>query len=46
MIKKPFGNYAAVASAIGRSGSTVAKYIKMKEIPDIVKLTFEEMVRR
>ncbi len=38
------GNYAAVGRKIGRSGSTVAKYIKMKGTPDIVKHTFKEMV--
>ena len=37
------GNYAAVGRKIGRSGSTVAKYIKMKGTPDIVKHTFKEM---
>lgn len=40
------GNYAAVGRKIGRSGSTVAKYIKMKGTPDIVKHTFKEIVRR
>ena len=39
------GNYAAVGRKIGRSGSTVAKYIKMKRTPDIVKHTFKEIVR-
>ena len=39
------GNYAAVGRKIGRSGSTVAKYIKMKGTPDIVKHTFKEIVR-
>ena len=38
------GNYAAVGRKIGRSGSTVAKYIKMKGTPDILKHTFKEMV--
>lgn len=35
----------AVGRKIGRSGSTVAKYIKMKGTPDIVKHTFKEIVR-
>lgn len=39
------GNYAAVGRKIGRSCSTVAKYIKMKGTPDIVKHTFKEIVR-
>ena len=39
------GNYAAVGRKLGRSGSTVAKYIKMNGTPDIVKHTFKEIVR-
>ena len=39
------GNYAAVGRQIGRSGTTVAKHIKMKGIPQIVKHTFSEVVR-
>ena len=40
------GNYAAVGRQIGRSGSTVARYIKMKGTPQIVKHTFVEVVRK
>ena len=40
-----FGNYAKVGRQIGRSGSTVARYIKMKGTPQIVKHTFSEVVR-
>ncbi len=40
-----FGNYAKVGRQIGRSGSTVARYIKMKGTPPIVKHTFSEVVR-
>ena len=40
-----FGNYAKVGRQIGRSGSTVARYIKMKGTPQIVKHTFAEVVR-
>ena len=39
------GNYAAVGREMGRSGSTVAKYIKMKDTPAIVRHTFVEVVR-
>lgn len=39
------GNYAAVGRELGRSGTTVAKYIKMKGTPDIVRHTFKEVVR-
>ena len=39
------GNYAAVGREMGRSGSTVARYIKMKGTPPIVKHTYSEIVR-
>lgn len=39
------GNYAAVGREMGRSGSAVARYIKMKGTPPIVKHTFSEIVR-
>ena len=40
------GNYAAVGRKMGRSGSTVAKYIKMEGTPQIFKHTFAEVVRK
>ena len=40
-----YGNYAEVGRRIGRSGSTVAKYVKMKGTPKIVAHTFKEVVR-
>ena len=43
--KKTYGNYAAVGREIGRSGSTVAKYINLKNTPAIVAHTFKEVVR-
>ena len=39
------GSYATVGREMGRSGSTVAKYIKLKGTPQIVKHTFSEVVR-
>lgn len=39
------GNYAEVGRKIGRSGSTVAKYINLKNTPAIVAHTFKEIVR-
>ena len=39
------GNYAAVGRKMGRSGSTVTKYIKMSGTPNIVRHTFKEVVR-
>ena len=39
------GTYAAVGRRIGRSASTVARYIQLKGTPKIVKHTFKEVVR-
>ena len=39
------GNYAAVGRKLGRSGSTVARYIKLNNTPAIVAHTFKEVVR-
>ena len=40
-----YGNFAAVGREMGRSGSTVAKYVKLKGTPPIVAHTFKEVVR-
>lgn len=32
-----YGNYAEVGRQMGRSGSTVAKYIRMRGTPEIIK---------
>ena len=40
-----YGTYAAVAREIGRSASAVAKHVKMKDTPQIVRHTFKEVVR-
>ena len=40
-----YGDYAEVGRRMGRSGSTVARYIKLKDTPNIVKHTFKEVVR-
>lgn len=39
------GSFAAVGRKLGRSGSTVARYIKLEGTPKIVKHTFKEVVR-
>lgn len=38
-------NFAEVGRRMGRSGSTVAKYVKLDGTPKIVKHTFKEVVR-
>ena len=39
-----YGNYAEVGRQVGRSGSTVARYVKMKGPPKIVAHIFKEVV--
>ncbi len=39
------GSYAAVGRKLARSGSTVARYVKLEGTPKIVKHTFKEVVR-
>ena len=39
-------NYAAVGRKMGRSGSTVARYIKMKDCPALVRHTTKDLVRK
>ena len=40
-----YGNCAEVGRHIGRSPSTVARYVKLEGAPAIVKHTFKEVVR-
>ena len=40
-----YGNYAEVGRKIGRSGSTVKRYVNLNGTPAIVKHTFKEVVR-
>lgn len=39
------GNYAEVGRRMGRSGTTVAKYIKLNGIPKIVAHTFKKVIQ-
>jgi len=39
------GTFAAVGRKMGRSGSTVARYVQLKSTPHIVRHTFKEVVR-
>lgn len=39
------GNYAAVGREMNRSGSTVAKYIKMDGIPQNLRLVVENLMK-
>ena len=39
------GNYAAVGRAVGRSASTVSKYVQMKGVPDNIRIAVENLSR-
>ena len=38
------GNYAAVGRKIGRSGSTVAKYVKMENVPTPLRIAVQNLI--
>ena len=40
-----YGTFAEVGRRMGRSASSVAKYIKLQGTPSIVRHTFKEVVR-
>lgn len=39
------GNYAAVGKAMGRSASTVSKYVQMKGVPQNVRLAVNNLMQ-
>ena len=39
------GNYAAVGRAVGRSASTVSKYVQMKGVPQNVRLAVNNLMQ-
>jgi hypothetical protein len=42
---KQLGNFAAVGRAMGRSASTVSKYVQMKGVPQNVRLAVDNLLR-
>lgn len=40
------GNYAAVGKAMGRSASTVSKYVQMKGVPQNVRIAVEYLAQK
>lgn len=40
------GTYVAVGRKMGRSGSTVAKYIKMDGVPQAIRIAVENMIQK
>lgn len=43
---RKLGNYAAVGRILGRSGSTVAKYVKMQGVPQATKIAVENLMQK
>ena len=39
------GTYAVVGRELGRSASTVAKYMKMKGVPQNIRMTVENLTK-
>ncbi len=37
------GNYAAVGREVGRSGSTVAKYVQMNGVPKSIRIAVQNL---
>ena len=42
---RKLGTYAAVAREVGRSASTVSKYVQMKGVPDNIRIAVENLSR-
>lgn len=40
------GTYAAVAKEIGRSASSVSKYVQMKDVPRNIKIAVENLSQK
>lgn len=43
---RELGNYAAVGRAMGRSASTVSKYVQMKGVPRNVRIAVENLTMK
>ena len=41
-----YGNYAEVGRQIGRSSSTVSKYVQMKGVPQSIRLAVQNLSKR
>ena len=43
---RQLGTYAAVAREIGRSASSVSKYVQMKGVPDNIRIAVEHLSQK
>ena len=41
-----YGNYAEVGRQMGRSGSTVSKYVQMKGVPQSIRLAVQNLSQK
>lgn len=41
-----YGNYAEVGRQMGRSGSTISKYVQMKGVPQSIKLAMQNLSKQ
>ena len=46
LLYKKYGTYAAVGEKMGRSGSTVSKYIQMKGVPQNVIIAVQNLLKK
>lgn len=40
-----YGTYEAVGREVGRSGSTVSKYVQMRGVPQNIQIMVENLIR-
>lgn len=43
---RQLGTYTAVAKEIGRSPSSVSKYVQMKDVPRNIKIAVENLINK
>ena len=43
---RQLGTHTAVAREIGRSASSVSKYVQMKGVPDIIRIAVENLSQK
>lgn len=43
---RELGTYAAVARKVGRSASTVSKFVQMKDVPRSIRIAVETLSQR
>ena len=41
-----YGNYAEVGRQMGRSGSTVSKYVQMKGVPQSIRIAVQNLSKQ